>query len=74
MSLDLCYRFPVQFYPELIRLRLKNDYYRSVESVKHDIVVMLSNAQDYFTITKNDKLQGKVKRISEWLRRKLERI
>ncbi|KAL5069028.1 hypothetical protein RYX36_019915 [Vicia faba] len=73
-KLDFSNRFPVPFYPELIQLRLKNDYYRSVESVKHDIKVMLSNAQDYFTITKNDKLQGKVKRISEWLRRKLERI
>ncbi|XP_058770312.1 uncharacterized protein LOC131643955 isoform X2 [Vicia villosa] len=73
-KLDFSNRFPVQFYPELIQLRLKNNYYRSVESVKHDITVMLSNAQDYFTITKNDKLQGKVKRISEWFRRKLERI
>ncbi|CAK8572720.1 unnamed protein product [Lathyrus sativus] len=71
---DYSNRFPVPFCPELIQLRLKNDYYRSVQSVKHDITVMLSNAQDYFTVTKNDKLQGKVKRISEWLRRKLERI
>jgi PH-interacting protein len=74
VSLDLCYRFPVPFYPELIQLRLKNDYYRNVEGVKHDIMVMLSNAEDFYTVTKNFKMQSKVKRISEWFRRKLERI
>ncbi|CAJ2629040.1 unnamed protein product [Trifolium pratense] len=67
-------RFPVTFYPELIQLRLQNDYYRNVECVKHDIMVMLSNAEDFFTVTKNFKQQSKVKRISEWFRRKLERI
>jgi PH-interacting protein len=74
VSLDLCYRFPVPFYPELIQLRLKNDYYRNVEGVKHDIMVMLSNAEDFYTVTKSFKMQSKVKRISEWFRRKLERI
>ncbi|KAK2457064.1 WD40 domain-containing protein [Trifolium repens] len=67
-------RFPVPFYPELIQLRLKNDYYRNVEGVKHDIMVMLSNAEDFYTVTKSFKMQSKVKRISEWFRRKLERI
>lgn len=73
-SLDLCYRFPAPFYPELIKSRLKNDYYRNVEGVKHDIMVMLSNAEDFFTITKNGHLLGKIKRISEWFRRKLGRL
>ncbi|KAK7278183.1 hypothetical protein RJT34_23208 [Clitoria ternatea] len=73
-KLEFSNRFPVPFYPELIQLRLKNDYYRSVEGVKHDIMVMLSNAEDYFNITKNVQLLGKVRRISEWFRRKLERI
>ena len=67
-------RFPVSLYPELIQLRLKNDYYRSVEGVKHDIMVMLSNAEEFFTIMKNAQLLGKIKRMSEWFRRKLERI
>lgn len=74
ISLDLYYRFPAPFYPELIQSRLKNDYYRSVEGVKHDIMVMLSNAEEYFKITKNAQLVSKIRRISEWFRRKLERI
>lgn len=74
VSLDLCYRFPVPFYPGLIQLRLQNDYYRNVEGVKHDIMVMLSNAEEFFRVIKNGKLQRKVERISEWLGRKLERI
>lgn len=71
---DFCNRFPVPFYPGLIQLRLKNDYYRNVEGVKHDIMVMLSNAEKFSIVTKNSKLQRKVERISEWLGRKLERI
>lgn len=73
-SLDLYYRFPVQFYPELIQSRLKNDYYRSVEAVKHDIMVMLSNAQDFFTTAKNSQQFGMIRRISDWFRRKLDRL
>ncbi|XP_073223301.1 uncharacterized protein [Cicer arietinum] len=73
-KLEFSNRFPVPFYPELIQLRLKNDYYRNAEGVKHDIMVMLSNAEEFCTVTKNFMLLGKVKRISEWLRRKLERI
>lgn len=72
--MDLYYRFPAPFYPELIQSRLKNDYYRSVEGVNHDIMIMLSNAEEYFKITKNVQLVGKIRRISEWFRRKLERI
>ncbi|RDX89617.1 Bromodomain and WD repeat-containing protein 1, partial [Mucuna pruriens] len=73
-KLEFSNRFPVPFYPELIQSRLKNDYYRSVEGVKHDIMVMLSNAEDFFRVTKNVHLSGKIRRISEWFRRKLERI
>ncbi|KAL2323707.1 hypothetical protein Fmac_028086 [Flemingia macrophylla] len=72
--LEFSNRFPAPFYPELIQSRLRNDYYRSVEGVKHDIMVMLSNAEDFFTITKNAQLLSKIRRISEWFRRKLERI
>lgn len=73
-SLDLFYRFPVPLYPELIQSRLENDYYRTVEGVKHDIMVMLSNAEDFFRITKNVQLLGKIRRISDWFRKKLERV
>lgn len=72
-SLDL-YRFPAPFYPELIQSRLKNDYYRTVEGVKHDIMVMFSNAEDYFRIANNNQQSNKIRRISDWFRRKLERI
>lgn len=67
-------RFPAPFYPELIQARLKNDYYRTVEGVKHDIMVMFSNAEDYFRIANNNQQPNKIRRISDWFRRKLERI
>ncbi|XP_061338407.1 uncharacterized protein LOC133285221 isoform X2 [Gastrolobium bilobum] len=70
-KLDFSNRFPVPLYPELIQSRLKNDYYRCLEGVKHDIMVMLSNAEEYFTL--NVQLL-KIRRISEWFRRRLERI
>ncbi|XP_057427313.1 uncharacterized protein LOC130720653 isoform X3 [Lotus japonicus] len=73
-KLEFSNRFPVSLYPELIQIRLKNDYYRCVEGAKHDIMVMLSNAEEFFTIAKNIQLLGKTRRISEWFRRKLERI
>ncbi|KAK7269614.1 hypothetical protein RIF29_22347 [Crotalaria pallida] len=67
-------RFPVQFYPELIQSRLKNDYYRTVEAVKHDIMVMLSSAEEFYTMSKNAQLSAMVRRISDWFRRKLDRL
>ncbi|XP_019441306.1 PREDICTED: bromodomain and WD repeat-containing protein 1-like isoform X2 [Lupinus angustifolius] len=67
-------RFPVQFYPELIQTRLKNNYYRRVEAVKHDIKVMLSSAEEYFTMSKNTQHSTMVRRMSDWFRRKLDRL
>ncbi|CAL0320874.1 unnamed protein product [Lupinus luteus] len=67
-------RFPVQFYPELIQTRLKNDYYRRVEAVKHDIMVMLSSAEEYYTVSKNVQFSTMVRRMSDWFRRKLDRL
>ncbi|XP_054812506.1 uncharacterized protein LOC129313422 isoform X2 [Prosopis cineraria] len=69
---DFLNRFPVPLYPQLILSRLKNDYYRSVEGARHDIMVMLTNAENFFT--KNPALLSKIKRTSDWFRRKLERI
>ncbi|KAI4349735.1 hypothetical protein L6164_010295 [Bauhinia variegata] len=65
-------RFAVPLYPELVKTRLKNDYYRSVKGVKLDIMVMLSNAEDFFP--KNAELLGKVRRLSDRFKRKFERI
>ena len=70
-SFDFHYRFPVQINPDLIQARLKNNYYRSLDSVKHDIMVMLSNAENYYT---DVQMLGKIRRLSDFFRRKLERI
>ncbi|OMO53529.1 hypothetical protein CCACVL1_28562 [Corchorus capsularis] len=41
-------RFPVPLSLDTINLRLENNYYRSLEAVKHDIEVMISNAESFF--------------------------
>ncbi|KAK2970282.1 hypothetical protein RJ640_021744, partial [Escallonia rubra] len=48
LKMEFLNRYPVPLYPELIELRLENNYYRTLEAVKHDIMVMLSNSKDYF--------------------------
>ncbi|XP_068310472.1 uncharacterized protein [Pyrus communis] len=68
---DFCNSFPVQLYPELIQSRLENDYYRSLEAVKHDIMVMMSNAQHYF---KRNELQARIKHISKRFKKKLSKL
>ncbi|VVA25341.1 PREDICTED: bromodomain and WD [Prunus dulcis] len=68
---DFCNSFPVQLYPELIQSRLRNDYYRSLEAVEHDIMVMLSNARQYF---KRNELQARIRHLSKWFKKKLSRL
>ncbi|KAM1953621.1 hypothetical protein ACFX15_007938 [Malus domestica] len=68
---DFCNSFPVQLYPELIQSRLENDYYRSLEAVKHDITVMLTNAQYYF---KRNELQARIRHISKRFKKKLSKL
>lgn len=63
-------RFPVPLHPELICSRLRNEYYRSLEAVKHDIMVMLSNAESYFAHPELIK----IRRLSDWLTRKLSKL
>ncbi|GMH08553.1 hypothetical protein Nepgr_010393 [Nepenthes gracilis] len=60
-------RFPVPLSLDVIQSRLENRYYRSLEAMRHDIRVMLSNAESYFG--KNGELLAKVKRLSEWFTR-----
>ncbi|KZV17019.1 bromodomain and WD repeat-containing protein 3 [Dorcoceras hygrometricum] len=62
-------RFPVPLTLELIHSRLENNYYRSLEALKHDIEVMLLNAESYFG--KNAELSTKMKHLSDWFRRTL---
>ncbi|KAL8100403.1 uncharacterized protein LOC141684645 [Apium graveolens] len=65
-------RFPVPLSLEVIQLRLENNYYRSVEAVKHDIAVVLANAESYFG--KNVDLLAKMKRLSEWFTKALSSL
>lgn len=62
--MDKYFRFPVPLSIEVIQCRLENNYYRSEEAVRHDIAVMLSNAESYFG--KNSDLSMKIRRLSEW--------
>lgn len=63
-KLDYVNRFPVPLCPEIIKLRIENDYYRSMTAVKHDVEVMLENAKFYFQ--RNAELLRKMKRLSSW--------
>lgn len=58
-------RFPVQFSIEVIRIRLENNYYRTLEAIRHDATVMLANAQSYFS--KSTDMTKKIRRLSDWI-------
>ena len=60
-----CPRFPVQFSIEVIKTRLANNYYRTLEAVRHDTTVMLSNAESYFS--KISEMTKKIRKLSEWV-------
>ncbi|KAL8527224.1 hypothetical protein ACS0TY_005197 [Phlomoides rotata] len=60
-------RFPVPISPEIIILRIENDYYRSLKAVGHDIEVMIENAKSYFQ--RNSELLRKMDRLSSWFER-----
>ncbi|ONK63196.1 uncharacterized protein A4U43_C07F12390 [Asparagus officinalis] len=62
---DFLNRFPVPLSLEMIKRRLENNYYRTLEAVKHDASVMLSNAESYFG--KNTEMTTKMRRLSEWV-------
>ncbi|KAJ8623351.1 hypothetical protein MRB53_031880 [Persea americana] len=66
---DFLNRFPVPLSPEVIKKRLENNYYRSLEAVKHDMMVMLLNANSYFG--QNAELMAKMRRLSDWIARTL---
>ncbi|KAL5561007.1 hypothetical protein UlMin_030754 [Ulmus minor] len=68
---DFCNRTAVPLYPELIKSKLKNNYYRTLEAVKHDIEVMFSNARAYFV---RRELPAKIVKLSDWLVKKLSRL
>ncbi|XP_020592278.1 bromodomain and WD repeat-containing protein 3 [Phalaenopsis equestris] len=60
-------RFPVPLSLEAIRRRLENNYYRTVEAVKHDASVMVSNAEAYFI--RSVEMSTKIRRLADWVAR-----
>uniref|UniRef100_A0A0R0G1B4 Bromo domain-containing protein n=1 Tax=Glycine max TaxID=3847 RepID=A0A0R0G1B4_SOYBN len=65
-------RFPVPISIELIQSRLENNYYRSLEALKHDVSILLSNATTF--LEKDAALSAKIKRLSEWFTRALSSL
>ncbi|XP_062083588.1 uncharacterized protein LOC133789944 isoform X2 [Humulus lupulus] len=68
---NFCNRVAAPFYPELIKSRLRNNYYRSLEAAKNDMSVMLENASVFFT---QKESLTKIMHLSERLTRKLSRL
>lgn len=68
-SMDSLCRFPVPLSLEVIRSRLENNYYRSVEALRHDVAVMLSNAETFFG--RNKSVAAKISNLSNWFDRML---
>ncbi|XP_030454648.2 uncharacterized protein LOC115675964 isoform X1 [Syzygium oleosum] len=68
-KLDFSNRFPVGLDPELIQLRLENNYYRRAEAVRRDITELMRNAQSYFAT--NAELSVKMRRLSDWFTKTL---
>ncbi|KAL9227629.1 hypothetical protein vseg_003297 [Gypsophila vaccaria] len=69
---DFSNRFPVPLSPDVIKSRLMQNYYRTGDAVKHDIDVMISNAESYFP--KNADVSRKMKRLREHFEKTLSTI
>jgi PH-interacting protein len=65
-------RFPVPLSIELMESRLENNYYRSLEALKHDASILLSNATSFFE--KDAEMTTKIKRLSDWFARTLSSL
>lgn len=66
---DFLNRFPVPLSPDVVKSRLKHNYYRSLEAAKHDVDVMMSNALLYFS--KNADVSKKMRRLADYFQRTL---
>ncbi|XP_074566602.1 uncharacterized protein LOC141823239 [Curcuma longa] len=66
-KLNFLNRFPVPLSLEVIKRRLENNYYRTVDAVKHDSDVMISNAEAHFI--KSAEMKSKIKRLKESVKR-----
>ncbi|KAJ6849084.1 uncharacterized protein M6B38_271400 [Iris pallida] len=56
-------RFPVPLSIDIIKRRLLNNYYRTLEAVEHDASIMLSNAESHFE--KNVEMATKIRRLRD---------
>lgn len=65
-------RFPVPLSIELIQSRLENSYYRSLDALKHDVSILLTNANSFFE--KDLVMTTKIKHLSEWFTRTLSSL
>ncbi|XP_022979650.1 bromodomain and WD repeat-containing protein 1-like [Cucurbita maxima] len=65
-------RFPVPLCLEIIQERLQNDYYRNLEALKHDFMVMLSNYESF--VAKNEDMSKKIRRLSDWFNRNISTL
>ncbi|CAJ1963244.1 unnamed protein product [Sphenostylis stenocarpa] len=65
-------RYPVPISLELMQTRLKNNYYRSLEALKHDVTNLLANSTSFFE--KDADVSAKIKRLSEWFTRTLSSL
>ncbi|QCE13346.1 WD40 repeat [Vigna unguiculata] len=65
-------RFPVPISLELVQSRLRNNYYRSLEALQHDVTNLLANSTSFFE--KDAEMSAKIKRLSEWFTRTLSSL
>lgn len=62
-------RFPVPLTLDVIQSRLETNYYRRFAAMKHDVEVLLQNAEAYFG--RNKDISMKMRRLSDWFTRTL---
>nr|GEU54066.1 PH-interacting protein [Tanacetum cinerariifolium] len=62
-------KFPVPLTLDVIQSRLENNYYRRFAAMKHDVEVLLQNAEAYFG--RNKDFSMKMRRLSDWFTRTL---
>ncbi|CAH1454467.1 unnamed protein product [Lactuca virosa] len=65
-------RFPVPLTLDVIQSRLENNYYRRFAAMKHDVEVLLENAEIYFGRNKDNSM--KMRRLSDWFTRTLSSL
>lgn len=63
---SLC-SFPVQISIEVIKRRLENNYYRTVEAVKNDASTMVSFAESYFGKIGDQTNSNRIHRLRKWI-------